>query len=140
MPSNTTYAPVRLDDLENDKLSLSAQGVCMTVTAGTTQQIDCTLANDVIITGITIIVNGGNNSDYAGLQVIDTTGAFSGTAGTVLKTLVTNWYMPPNGVIIYTMPFPAKILATMALRALYTSTGSTAVFVAANYSTHTVLI
>ena len=141
MPSNTTYNPVRTTDFEKTKLNFNGQGVTSTINAGTTTNIDYLLADDCLITGLELIVNNGNYGDFANIQVIDTTGFTGYPAGTVLEQIGTNWYLSPSTDTQFDIAYPAKIIAGLTLRIIYTSTllvGTT--FVAINYKLHKVLI
>lgn len=140
MPSGTTYNPPNINAFVKTALVFDAQGVSSTVTAGATTNVDYTLTDDCLITGIELIINNGNYGDTADLQIVDLTGAFGAGVGAVLNQFATNWNLPPITDTQFDMAYPAKILASMTLRMKYTSTGTSNVFVAINYKLHKVLI
>jgi hypothetical protein len=139
MPTGTTYNPPNIDAFIKTALNFDAQGVSTTATAGSVTNLDYELTDDCLVTGMELIVNGGNYGDTANLQIIDTTGYFSGTPGKILNQFATNWHVAPIADTQFDMAYPAKILATMTLRVAYTSTGTTNPFVAINYKLHKVL-
>ena len=140
MPSNTTYNPPNTNAFVKSALNFNAQGVSTTVTAGTTANLDYTLTDDCLLTGICLITNQGNFGDTIKLQVVDTTGAFSGTPGTVLLQAANNWNVVPSTDDQFDLTYPAKIYAGLTLRAVYTSTGILNVFLAVNYKLHKCLV
>lgn len=142
MPSNTTYKPVRVDDFESSKLNYDAYGMSTTVSLGQSGHLDLTLSDDCLLTGAWFITNGGTFGDVVNFQVVDTSGAFTGTPGTVLNQFVTNWYVPPSVDAQFEIAYPAKVYAGLTLRLVYTSVGFgiVGVFVAVNYSLHKVLV
>ena len=140
MPSGTTYKPVRVQDFESSKLlhnGMSAQGI---VTAGTVANLDLALNDDHLLTGVWAVVGDGAYGDKVSIQVYDVTGAFTGTAGTVLNQFITDWFVPPTMMTQFDIPYPAKILAGMGIRTVYTSTGTVNVFAAMNFKLHKVLV
>jgi len=140
MPSNTTYAPQKTADFIGTQLRFNAQGVSTTISHGTTGNLDYLLADDCLITGAWVISNNGNFGDKANFQVLDTsTGTYSGTPYAPLNQFISNWYFPPTTETQFDMVYPAKIYTGMTLRLIYTSTGSSDVFVAINYKLHKVL-
>jgi hypothetical protein len=139
MPSNTTYNPPNINSFIKSALSFDAQGVSTTATANSASNLDYTLTDDCLITGMELIISNGNYGDTANFQIVDSTGAFSGTPGTVLNQFASNWNVPPTADLQFDMSYPAKILATMTLRIVYTSTGSVAPFIAVNYKLHKIL-
>lgn len=140
MPSGTTYNPPNVTSFVKSALNFDAQGVNTTITAGQTANLDCTLTDDCLLTGIELIVNNGNYGDTANLQVVDVSGAFTGHPGTILMQAATNWNLIPTSNTQFDLTYPAKILAGMTIRAVYTSTGSTNVFLAINYKLHKCLL
>jgi hypothetical protein len=140
MPSGTTYNPQNINAFVKTALNFNAQGVSATITAGSTTNIDLVLTDDSMLTGVWLLVDNGSYGDFCNFQIIDTTGAFSGTPGTVLNQFVTNWYTPPTTDVQFDMAYPAKIYATLTLRIIYHSTGTTNPFIAINYKLHKILI
>jgi hypothetical protein len=140
MPSNTTYNPPNIMSFVKSALNFDAQGVKTTAVAGGATNLDYTLVDDCLMTGMELIVNNGNYGDTMALQVIDTTGAFTGVPGAVLMQVASNWNITPTCDMQFDLSYPAKILTGMTLRAIYTSTGSNNVFLAINYKLHKCLI
>lgn len=137
---NSTYNPISIQDFDKTKLNFNAQGTTAVCVAGQSTNIDFALNDDMLLTGAWLIANGGNYGDTATMQVIDTAGAFTGVAGTVLNQFMTNWYIPQTASEQFDIQYPAKILAGMTLRVIYKSTGTSSPFVAINYKMHMVLI
>lgn len=140
MPSGTTYRPIKTADFEATKLNFNAQGVATTITLGTTCNLDYTLTDDCLITGAWLLSSSGNLGDTANFQVVDTSGAFTGVPGTVLNQFITNWYCPATADVQFDMVYAAKVYAGLTLRLVYTSTGTSNVWVAVNYKLHKVLV
>lgn len=140
MPSNTTYNPPNVLSFVKTALQFDAQGVNSTITAGTTSNIDYLLVDDCLLTGLELIVNNGNYGDTVSLQIIDTTGLFTGHAGYVLEQAASNWNVSPTSDTQFDLVYPAKILTGMTIRVAYTSTGSTNPFIAVNYKLHKCMI
>jgi len=141
MASNTTYRPTRVADFEASKLNFNAQGTFTTASANQITAIDFTLSDDCLITGAWVLTENGTVGDYCNFQVVDTSGAFTGTPNTVINQFVTNWYLPSSADVQLDMAYPAKIYAGLTLRVLYTSISTTtAVSVAINYKLHKVLV
>lgn len=146
---NSTYNPVKVSDFEKTKMQFNAQGINASISTATVTNIDLDLTDDHMITGAWFIVNGANLGDSVDFQVIDITGniihAMSGglipvTPGYILNQFISNWFMNVSTDTQFDMIYPAKILAGMALRVVYTSVGSSSVFVAINYKLHEILV
>jgi len=140
MPSNTTYNPPNINSFVKSALTFNAQGVNKTVDAGSTSNLDYVLTDDCLLTGLEFIASTAAYSDTVNLQVIDHSGAITGTAGTVILQPATNWNVAPKSNTQFDLTYPAKLVAGMALRAVYTSTGPDPVFIAVNYKLHKCLI
>lgn len=142
MPSNTKYNPLHVSEFEKSKLTFNAQGVNTTVILGTAKSLDYTLTDDCLLTGVELIIDGATYGDTVNLQVVDSTGAFTGTPGTVLNQFVTNWNVSSTSDAQFDMAYPAKIYAGLTLRLNYTSTGAgiTFVYLAVNWKLHKVLV
>lgn len=142
MASNTKYNPQHVNDFEKSKLSIDAQGVTAAVANGTTSNMDLTLTDDCLLTGVVFFTNASGYGDYVQLQVVDASGAFTGTPGTVLLQPATNWYVSPGSYLSMDADYPAKIYAGLTLRVVYTNVaiglGSTQIFM--NYKLHKCLI
>jgi len=127
-------------ELTSENSLFDAQGVNGNIPANSTANVDFLLSDDVYITGANFQTNGATFGDTANLQVIDTNGIFSGVAGTVLNQFVTNWVVGTDisgaNTLLLEVPYPAKLLATMTLRLVYTNTGSNPTKVGINYLLH----
>lgn len=142
MPSSTDYNPTRVMDFEASKLVYNGQGVSASMTIGTTTNLDYTFVDDCLVTGFYIVSNGGTFGDRISLQVVDMSGAFTGTPGTVMAQLMTNIRLPPVADKEFKVAYPRKALTGMGLRVSYTSTAilGLPVFFAINYELHKVLV
>lgn len=140
MPSGTTYNPPNIASFVKSALNFNAQGVKATLTAGQQGHVDYTLVDDCLLTGMELIVNDGNYGDTMALQVVDSTGAFTGTPGTVILQVATNWNVIPTCDTQFDLSYPAKILTGMTLRIVYNSTGTANPFVAVNFKLHKCLV
>jgi hypothetical protein len=142
MPSNTTYNPIHVADFDKTRLLLAAQGVTANASYGTSTNLDLLLSDDCLLTGLVFFTNSGAYGDYANLQIVDTTGITGAPPGTVLDQVATNWYICPNQYFEVESVYPAKIMAGLTIRLVYTSTsiGVGSTFVAVNYILHKCLI
>lgn len=140
MASGTTFNPNKTSDFERAKLTFNAHGVSTTITAGTTTNIDLSMTDDCLLTGAGLITNNGNYGDTINFQIVDGTGGFTGTPGTIMLQAITNWFTVPTTDVQLDMVYPAKVYTGLILRIIYTSTGSSDVFVAINFKLHKVLI
>jgi hypothetical protein len=138
--NGSNYNPIHIDDFDKSKLTFDAQGVSATMTAGGAGNLDYTLTDDCLITGVELIVNNGNYGDTVSFQVIDPTGFTGYPAGSVLDQFATNWNVAPIADTQFDIIYPAKIIAGLALRLVYTSTGTNNPFVAINYKLHKCLV
>jgi len=137
---NSVFNPTHIDEFDKTKLNFDAKGVTASITAGTSQNIDLTLTDDHLITGAWMIVDGATLGDTVNLQVVDTTGFTGYPAGTVLNQFITNFYLPTSASEQFNITYPAKIIAGLTLRVVYTSTGATNPFFAANFYLHKILV
>jgi hypothetical protein len=132
----------KTEDLNRQNSSLDIQGVQTTVPVGSSGNLDYELADDCYLTGIYFQTLNSTFGDTANLQVIDTTGAFSGTPGTLLGQYATNWVVGVDSTgantVFMEAVYPAKVYATMTVRVVYTSTGTGGgnVNVGVNYLLH----
>lgn len=135
MASNTNFNPANVSEFEKTKLNKDAHGVATTVTAGTTANLDYTIADDMLISGgHSLLVRGGHQGDTISFQVVHP------VAGVLLQ-FVTDWYVNPDVTAqqVPTSNYPAKLSTGLILRLVYTSTGTSDVWVASNYNLEKVL-
>lgn len=139
MPTGTKFNPFHTNELDKTALLFNAQGVTANPTAGTTTNIDLALTDDHLITGAWVVVSGATLGDTISFQVIDSSGVLA-PPGTMLNQFMTSWYLPASAETQLDMVYPAKIIAGLTLRVVYTSTGATAPFIGINYKLHKVLV
>lgn len=135
MATGTAYNPQNINEFEKSKLNKDARGVSATITAGTTQDLDLTLSDDVLMSGGAVfLAKGAAQGDYVQFQVLQGT--------TIASQFITDWYLNPDVTLqqIPTSNYPAKLVAGLTLRLKYTSTGSTDVWIAVNYNLEKVLV
>jgi hypothetical protein len=140
MPSGTTYNPPNVLSFVKSALIFNSQGASTTIIAGQISNLDVTLTDDCLLTGLEVVINNGNYGDYINFQVVDPTGFTGHPAGTVLLQPASNWYVAPVYENQYDIVYPAKIVTGLTLRIIYTSTGSSNVFLAINYKLHKCLV
>jgi hypothetical protein len=149
---NSNYVAKRYEDLNADTCMVNNQSVQSTVAAGQSANIDLKLTDDHFITGSILLANNANFGDVVTLQVMDRDLNLQGIYGAgittmypnypVLRQFVTNWGVSADTQlkIDKTHSYPAKIMAGLYLRAIYTSTGTSNVNVILNYELHIVLV
>jgi hypothetical protein len=147
---NSTYNPLSIAGFDKRLIQVNAQGVMASVSVSGTTNLDFPLTDDMLITGAWVLTNGSNPGDYAIVQITDITGniihalsqgAIPVTPGYVLNQFITNWYVNENTDAQFDFQYPAKLLAGMNIRFIYTAveTPSSPIFVAMNYKLHEVL-
>jgi hypothetical protein len=140
MPSNTLFVALKSEDLSALYVNFNAQGIAATCAPNTVTNLDYTLVDDCEITGIHLITNNSNYGDFANLQIVDSSGIFTGIPGTIIKQFVTNWYVSANSDSQFDTQYPAKIYAGMTIRVVYHSTALIiSPFIAINYKLHKIL-
>lgn len=139
MPSNTTYNPPNIGSFVKSALNYAGAGVSIQATAGQTTTLDLTLADDSLLTGAWFVTSSGQYGDSITFQIVDVSGAITGTPNTVLKTFINSWYVPASADMQIDLEYPAKLITGLTIRLLYTSTGTSSAFVAINYKLHKVL-
>lgn len=112
--TGTLYAPDRFVDLQSSMLQGFGQGVHANCAALTTTNIDLTLTDDVLITGLVLLTNGGTFGDYIDLQVM--------AGASVVASPVSTWYIPMSDSMDFNMVFPIKVVAGLKLRIVCHST------------------
>jgi hypothetical protein len=134
MPSNTTFAPRTQEEFNSGALNYAGTGATATIVANATTNIDIVLSDDMIITGLELVVTAPQAGDYMTLHIIHP------IAGEV-NQFGYSWYMGTESFRAnYQVRYPAKIYAGMTLRAKYVSVTAIApTFVAVNYFLHKVL-
>ena len=143
---NSTFNPTTTAEFDKTKIATndqSASGLCL---AGQSVNIDLTMTDDHLLTGLKVLAKGSNFGDTLTLQIVD-----------VVGTLPNGMSFPPNTILNQfgtSLPvgddeeekfneeseYPAKILAGMTIRCIYSSTGTSNVQVASLYKLHKVLV
>jgi len=149
---NSVSAPKRFEDLNSDSYMLNAQGVTGTAIAGTSTNIDLSLTDDHIFTGLELMASSTTFGDTVTFQVVDKTSMLIGIYGAgitsiypaypVLRQFGTNLNLPSDEQMKISKEgsYPAKVLAGLCIRCIYNSVGTTNVSVGINYEIHRVLV
>lgn len=154
----STYKPQRVSNFEASKLNFVGTGVLGSVPAGSITNIDYTVSDDYLLTGVMLNCQNQTFGDQVTFQVLDLSGNaklyndasqtwFSVPAGTLLNTFVSNWRLTADWQrqVDENLPYPAKIYGGLTLRLIYTSTAAAqtvanpSVTVSINYDLHKVL-
>ena len=86
MPINTVFDPSNVNFFDKTKLNKDAQGLQMTVTAGTTGTIDLTLTMDIVVAGGSVLLaKGAAPGDYVEFQIVHPIYG-------VINQFITKWY------------------------------------------------
>jgi len=147
---NSTYSPKRFEDLNADTCMLNAQGISGTAIAGTATNIDLHITDDHIFTGMTVMANSSAFGDTLTLQVVDKDSLLANIPGIstmypnypVLRQFGTNLCIVSDAQTKLTKEgtYPAKVIAGLYIRIIYTSVGSINVDLSVNYELHKVLV
>lgn len=134
MPTGTLFAPTKVEEFNSSVLKYNGYGVSGPITPLATTNLDCSFADDMMVTSIELIVNDPQSGDYMVLSVVHPN-------GTVLNVFVERWYMGISSFrSFYQIVYPSKLVAGLILRSAYISVNATApTFIAANYGLHKVL-
>ena len=141
---NSTLLPSRaitqVSQFTSTNVYFNGQGVIGTALAGTTSNIDLTIADDCFFTGGVLRTKNATFGDHLSLQIVDVTGIYA-PANTVLGQYATDWYMGSDvqEQVNIEVPYPGSIYAGLVMRCVYTSIGTTDVAVTLNYTMHKAL-
>ena len=152
------YKPQRVSDFEASKLNYVGTGVLGSAPFGATTNIDYTVTDDYLLTGVMLNCQNQAFGDQVSFQVLDLSGTakiyndaaqsfISVPAGTVLNTFVSAWRLTSDWQrqVDENLPYPAKIYGGLTLRLIYKSIAAAqtlnnpAVSVGVNYDLHKVL-
>jgi hypothetical protein len=138
---NSTLKLTRVEEFASNNVNANNQALLFTAAAAQTTTGDLKLTDDCFITGAVLRTNTSAFGDYAVFQVVDVDNILGYGAGTVLGQYVNKWYMRSDAQeqANENTPYPAKILAGLYLRLIYTSVGLMPVSVAINYRLHKAL-
>lgn len=139
---NSTLQITSNSDFTNANVALNNQYTKGTVAAGSTQNIDYTLVDDCFITGGELITYGANFGDTVLFQVVDVNNILGKGENFVCnqydnKILKNDTYNQQQSIT--KSLYPAKIIAGLTLRLVYSSTGLVPVQVGINYDLHKAL-
>jgi hypothetical protein len=81
---NSTYNPIKQSDFEKGKLNFYGIGQSFVATAGTETSNDMLIADDYLVTGGVLVIEGAVWGDFMDLKIVDKDGIMS-PAGTVLN-------------------------------------------------------
>lgn len=142
MAINTIYAPVNVNSLEAAKLKRNDDAVSGMAAYGTSTNFDLKVTtDDHLLLGGELIVEGAAQGDYVRFQVVDVENVIGYGAGVMLDEFVRKRFVASEKyTAMISSRFPAKLKAGLYLRVIYTSVGSTDVFVAINYDISKVLV
>jgi hypothetical protein len=122
----------RVDNFDADTVESRGQGVSGSAPAGQTTNIDLTLADFRLFTGLAFQAHNAQIGDVAHLEVVHP------TAGTLLR-FYDSWQVNPEQACqgIFQYPYTARLVAGLILRVVYVATNEgVARHVAANYFLH----
>ena len=112
-------------------------GEMLVVTAGTTQNLDVLVSQDLYVNGGEVYAENAVVGDYIVCRVIDKDNVLgTGIPNLVVKQWINKWYVVPNALQKLRTPYAGKIPAGLYMRVTYTSVGQTDVKVIGNYNFH----
>lgn len=119
----STYNPGSWKDIYASSVAFASVGIAQPCQPHTSTNIDLVLTDDIFIRGIEFLASGALFGDTVSLQVIDTAGVTGAPPGTVIATVVSafNVATDQQKFLAYEAVAPKKALATMTIRAIYTS-------------------
>jgi len=127
----------RIADFDADKVKFRGDAKAVTALASQTTNLDFKVIEERLFTGLQILANA-ISGDYCALSVVDVDNILGYGAGTVLDTFVTKWYLDStaDNQGIFTVGYPAFILAGLYIRVSYTNVGIVGVSLRVNYFLH----
>lgn len=138
---STDYNPQNSADYQKDKLQANHKGTISTVPHGTSANIDVTMTEVCLLTGIELRCKNHTFGDYVNGQIV-VIGAGPGGTDLLLLQFATTWYLSddPQDQVNENSIYPAKLSSGMTIRMVYTSTGSNDVTAIVNYKLQKVLV
>jgi hypothetical protein len=136
MATNTTYDPQKSSDFEKSKLQFSGQSLYFETATMVTASQDLVLTDDYLLTGGTLLVQGGDMHDQVYLQVVHPTYG-------VVNEFVTGFRITPDSVKQFDLQlnYPAKLSAGLSLRCKYVASTALGLRdIAVNFFLHKVLV
>lgn len=95
-----------------------------TVSANSTKSIDYLIAQERYINGGKLIVKNMGADDKMTFQVVDKDNVLGYGANVVLDEFIKDFYLPENETLAVQLDYPARILAGLYLRLIYTNTNA----------------
>lgn len=135
MPINTLFNPKTLSEFNKDHLEFSGQAIFLNCNVSETQSQDLVLADDYLVTGGDLLVEGGLIDDKIFLQVVHP------VAG-VIKEFISGFRIASDTIkqLNLQLHYPAKIPAGLSLRCKYIASADGALRkIAVNFYLHKVL-
>jgi hypothetical protein len=96
-----------------------------TVAADSTKSIDYQITEERYINGGKLIVKNMGDDDKITFQVVDKDNVLGFGAGVVLDEFIKDFYLPLNESLNVQLDYPARIMAGLYLRLIYTNTNTT---------------
>lgn len=129
MAINTKYDVMNMTTIDKTKVNFNGKKSKAVIPANSSANIDISFADDVLITGAVIKLEGNNPDDTYRFQVVHP------SVG-VLNEFI-DWYAKD---LDEDLLYPAKIFAGLIVRIIYENTGSSDVTVRVNYKVHKVIV
>jgi len=122
--TGSNYAPPTWPSVLASAVQPNVMGIQATVPVNTTKSIDTLIADDSLINGIQLLVNGSTFGDTVTVEIVDKNGVYF-PANTVVATPVTNFNIITSDQLQadYHSIAPFKLLGGLYIRIIYTSTG-----------------
>lgn len=96
-----------------------------TVAADTNKNIDYKITEERYVNGGKLIVKNMGDDDKITFQVVDKDNIFGLGANVVLDEFIKDFYLPVNESLNVQLDYPARIMAGLYLRLIYTNTNAT---------------
>lgn len=111
----------------------SFTGTCLT---NTTSNIDYEITQDRYINGGRLIINNIGTDDKISFQVIDKNNVMGFGSNVVLDEFITDFYIPQDGSLEVSLDYPAKILAGLFIRLVYSCSHASGCTIKCNLYLH----
>jgi len=136
MPTDTIYNPQKVSEFVKDNLQFSGQSIYFECSPSTENYTDLFLADDYLITGGRLLVEGGNLQDKIYMQVVHPTFG-------VVNEFISGFRISQDTALQLDLviEYPAKLNAGLSVRCKYISNESVGTRkIAANLFLHKVLV
>jgi hypothetical protein len=137
-PKDSNGVPIIKMSPFSDAMGFRFRGVSFgcTVAQNETKHCDYHLTEERWINGGRLIVPNKGPSDKVSFQVIDKDNVMGFGNNVVLDQFITDFYIPQTGDLTVNLAYPARILAGLYLRLIYTSTHESGADVKCNLYLH----